>query len=137
MTLLLSPIAATAEPHNDSCESTRKQIEQTYQTLLPLKRQQERIQREVRDTYQELFACKSGTAISLPQQRHCTLLQEKAPKQFQAMIEAITLRHQTSRQLADQTRQAKLACPALPEEAFTKFVNLRTSKTHSRRLAYQ
>ena len=124
MTLLLSPIAVTAEPHDKFCETTRKQIQQTHQALLPLKLQQEQIQRQVRDTYQELFACKTGTPVSLPQQRHCKQLEEEASQYFQAMIEAITLSHQTSQQLASRTHQAELNCSENSEVASTKITSL-------------
>ena len=125
ITVLLSPLAVTAEPTDQSCETTQRQIDQTQHTLLPLKKQQQQIQQHVRIIYQELLACKSGTALSLKQQKHCTRLQEEAPKQFQAMINIITLTHQASQRLSTQTRQDTISCPAIAaKDTFPKPTSL-------------
>jgi len=124
--VLLNPITVMAEPTGTSCEFARTQIEDTRNILHPLEQQQQQVQQYVRTIYQELLACKSGTALSLKQQ-HCTLLQEEGPKQFQAMINIITLTHQTSQQLARQTRQFQLACFAIAaEDTFSKTTSLPT-----------
>jgi uncharacterized protein len=115
---VFSPLTASAEPASLSCDSARAQLEHTQHTLLPLKQQQQQIQRHVRAIYQELLACQTGTELSLAQQKYCTQLQEEGPKQFQAMVEAITLSYETSQQLAHQTRQVQLACPAISDETF-------------------
>jgi hypothetical protein len=125
ITVLLSPLAVTAEPNDQSCETAQRQIDQTQHTLLPLKKQQQQIQKHVQTIYQELFACKSRTALSLEQQKHCTHLQEEGAQKFQAMINVITLAHQTSQQLASQTRQSQLSCPAIAaEDTFPKTTSL-------------
>ncbi len=127
MTVLLSPLAITAEPHDQSCETAQKQIEQTQHTLLPLKQQQQQIQQRVRTLYQELFVCNMSTALSLEQQNHCAHLQDEAGLKFQAMIAAITLTHEASQQLARQTRQFQLACPANTEDISLKIARLEQS----------
>jgi len=126
MTVLLSPLAVTAEPNDQSCETAQKQIDQTQHTLLPLKKQQQQIQQHVRTIYQELFVCKADSALSLEQEKHCTHLQEEGAQKFQAMINVITLAHQASQQLASQTRQFQLTCQAIAEDTFPKTTSLPT-----------
>ena len=122
--VVLSPLAVIAEPKDQSCETARQNIEQTQNILRPLKQQQQQIQQHVRTIYQELFACKTGSELSLVQQKYCTQLQKEGPKQFQNMIEVITLRHQTSQLLAHQTKQAQLTCPILTEDTFPQIARL-------------
>ncbi len=121
---LVLPISVMAEPETPPCTDARLQIEHTHILLRPLKQRQQQLQQDVRIIYQKLFACKTGTALSIAQQRYCSALQEAGPKQFQAMVKAITLSHQTSQQLAHQTRQAQLTCPSITEETFPKIASL-------------
>jgi len=111
-----SPLPVIAGQKNPSCTDARIQIEKTHNALRSLKHQQQQLQQHVRTIYQELFACRTGAELSFAQQQRCTQLQEEGPKQFQAMIEVITRSHQNSQQLAHQTRQVQLACPAIAEE---------------------
>jgi len=120
----LMPLTVMAEPGTPSCPDVRLQIEETQQTLRPLEQRQQQLQQQVRTIYHELFACQTGSGLSLAQQHHCTELQKEGPKQFQAMVEAITLHHRTSQQLAYQTRQAQLTCPAIAENNFPKTTRL-------------
>jgi len=61
----------------------------------------------------------------LEQQKHCTRLQEEGPKQFQAMINIITLTHQASQRLSTQTRQDTISCPAIAaKDTFPKPTSL-------------
>ena len=113
---LLTPGFAIADSEIKSCAVAHLQIEHTQSTLQTSEQRQQQLQHNVRTTYQQLFACKTGTALSLAQQHYCTQLQEDGPKQFQAMVDAITLSHQTSQQLANQTHQATLNCPENTEE---------------------
>lgn len=121
---LFLPLNAMSESGTLSCRDAHRQIEQTQNTLRPLEQHQQQLQQDVRNIYQKLFACQTGTTLPLAQQQHCTQLQEDGPKQFQAMIKAITLSHQTSQQLAHQTRQVQLACPAIAEGTFPKIASL-------------
>lgn len=122
---LLIPFTVMAEPTGSSCELARSQMEYTRSTFLPLEQRRQQIQQHVRTIYQELFACKSGTSLTQAQQEYCSHLQDEGPKQFQAMVKAITLSHQTSQQLVHQTRQAQLACPAIAaEDTFPKTTRL-------------
>jgi hypothetical protein len=90
-----------------------------------LKQRRQQIQQHVRTIYQELFACQTGTSLTQAQQKNCRHLQDEGPKQFQAMVKAITLSHQTSRQLVHQTRQAQITCPAIAaEDTFPKTTSL-------------
>jgi len=131
-TVLLSPLAVIAEPKDQACETARSQIEQTRNTLRPLEQHQQHLQQHVRAIYQKLFACQTGTGLSLAQQKHCTQLLEEGPKQFQAMVEAITLSHETSQQLAHQTRHVQLACPTIAENTFPKTTSLPHLKKFAR-----
>ena len=127
ITVLLSPLAVNAEPNDQTCETAQRQIDQTQHTLLPLTKQQEQIQQHLRTIYQELFVCKGASALSLEQQKHCTLLQEEGAQKFQALINVITLAHQASQQLASQTRQFQLSCPAMVAKGtFLKITSLPT-----------
>ena len=125
---LLIPFTVMAEPEalscqaarTKSCQAARTKMKNTRNTLLPLKQQQTQIQQYVRSIYQELFTCQTHTAFTRAQQDHCSQLQDKGPKHFQAMIEAITRSHQISQQLAHYTRQAQLACPGLVENTFSQ-----------------
>ena len=118
----LIPLTVMAEPGTPSCPDARLQIEDTQNILRPLKQHQQQLQQHVRVIYQKLFACQTRTELSLAQQKQCTQLQEEGLKQFQAMVEAITLSHQTSRQLAHQTRQAQLTCPASVEDTLPQII---------------
>ena len=109
--LFLGPLTVMAEPIHLSCTKARLHIEKTQHTLQPLKQQQQQIQQDVRNIYQELFACQAERRLSLAQQQHCTKLQKEGPKQFQAMVEAITRSHRTAQQLAHLTNHAQLTCP--------------------------
>ncbi len=112
--LILFPFMAEAD--SQSCTDVQKQIEQIQNTLRPLEQHQQQLQQHVRTIYQNLFVCQAGGELSLAEQQSCTQLQEEGPKQFQAMIEAITVSHQMSQQLASQTHQVQLACPAIAED---------------------
>jgi hypothetical protein len=120
----LIPHTVMAEPGTPVCPDVRRQIEGTRQTLSLLEQHQQQLQQQVRAIYHELFACQTGSGLSLAQQHHCTQLQEEGPKQFQSMVEAITLHHRTSQQLAHQTRQAQLTCPTSAEGTFPKITQL-------------
>ena len=109
----LIPFPVVAESESQSCTDTQKHIEQTQNALRPLEHRQQQLQQDVRIIYQKLFACHAGGRSSLAEQQHCIQLQEEGPKLFQAMIQAITLRHQTYEQLAHQTRRIQLACPSV------------------------
>ena len=122
--VLLSPFTVMAEPIGTSCELARTQMEYTRSVLLPLEQQQREIQQHVRTIYTELFACQTGTSLTQAQQEYCRHLQDEGPKQFQAMVDAITLSHKTSQQLVHQTRQVLLTCPANAENAFSKTTSL-------------
>ena len=124
---LLIPFTALAETQTLLCQIALTELKHTQSVLLPLKQEQQQIQQHVRTIYQELFTCQSEKALSTAQQQHCTKLREEGPKQFQAMVKTITLAHQTSRQLAYQTRQAQLTCPAILEETFPKITKLNQS----------
>lgn len=122
---LLIPLTVMAESGTLSCRDAQRQFEQTQKTLQPLEQHQQQLQQHVRTTYQELFACQTATSLlTQTQQQHCTHLEEEGPKQFQAMVKAITLSHQTSQQLAHQTRQIQLTCPAMAEGTFPKIASL-------------
>ena len=121
---LLIPLTVMAAPGPLSCTDARIQIEQTHITLRSLEQHQQQIQQHVRAIYQKLFACQTGTGLSSVHQQHCTQLLEEGPKQFQAMVKAITLSHQTSQQLAHQTRQVQLACSTIAENTFPKTTSL-------------
>ena len=108
---VLFPLTTFAKPQTLSCTKARLQIEQTQEILRPLQERQQLLQELVRSTYQKLFSCKSGREFSIAPQQ-CDQLQKNGPKQFQTMVEAITLRHQISQQLANHTRQAQLICQA-------------------------
>ena len=115
---LFLPLNVMGESGTLSCTDAQKQIEQTQNVLQPLEQRQQQLQQDVRAIYQELFACQTGRELSRAEQQDCTQLQEEGPKQFQAMIRAITISHQTSQQLAHQTRQVQLACQAIATETF-------------------
>ncbi len=121
---LLIPGVAMADSDSQPCVGAHLQIEQTQETLRASKLRQQQLQQDVRTTYQQLFACKTETLLSIAQQQHCSQLQEEGPKQFQAMVKAITLSHLTSQQLTNQTHQAILTCPASTEETFPKLSSL-------------
>ncbi|MEX0830620.1 MAG: hypothetical protein WD032_10300 [Nitrospirales bacterium] len=89
-----------------------------------MEQHQQQRQQDVRAICQKLCACQTGGGLSLAEKQDCTQLQEEGPKQFQAMVEAITFNHQTSQQLARQTRQTQLTCPANTENTFPKTPNL-------------
>ena len=112
----LSPLTVMAEPEILSCTNARRQTENTLNTLRPLKQQQEQLQQQVRAVYQELITCQTGAELSFAHQLHCTQLQEEGPKQFQALVKAITRSHQISQQLARQSRQMERTCPTPPTE---------------------
>lgn len=120
----LIPLTVMAEPGTLSCKDAHTQIDQTQKTLRPLEQDQQQLQQEVRIIYQNLFACQTSTSLTQTQQEYCTHLQKEGPKLFQAMVEVITLSHQTSQQLAHQTRQAQLTCPAIIEETFPQIASL-------------
>ena len=124
---LVLPISVMAEPETLPCTDARLQIEQTHILLRPLQQRQQQLQQDVRATYQQLFACKAGTTLSIAQQQYCSHLQEEGPKQFQTMIEVITLSHQTSQQLAHQTRHVQLICPTISEHTYPEIISLTPS----------
>ncbi len=124
VSFLLIPGLAMADFESQPCTVAHLQIEHTQETLRTSEQRQQQLQQDVRSTYQQLFACKTGTALSIAQQQSCSHLQEEGPKQFQAMVEAITLSHQTSQQLAHQTHQAERNCPKITEETFPKIASL-------------
>ncbi|MDH5775632.1 MAG: hypothetical protein OEZ57_12035 [Nitrospirota bacterium] len=126
----LFPLTVVAEPRPTSCPNMHQQIEETQQTLRALEQQQQQLQQQVRATYQELFACQAGSGRSTAQHHHCTQLAKEGPNQFQAMIEAITLQHQRSQQLAHQTRQAQLTCPVSNKNTFPQTTQLLLSPTN-------
>ena len=107
--IFLSPFTVMAAPDILSCTEAQRQIEKTQNTLQPLKQEQKQIQQDVRNLYHELFACQTEKRLPLAEQ-HCTKLQEEGPKQFKAMVEAITRSHKTTQQLAHQTLQAHFIC---------------------------
>ncbi len=121
---LVLPISVMAEPEILPCTHARLQIKQTQTFLQPMKQHQQQLQQDVRMTYQKLFACKTETALSIAQQQYCSQLQEEGPKQFQAMVDAITLSHQTSQQLAHQIHQVHLNCPSISKETYPEIINL-------------
>ncbi len=121
---LLFPLTVMAKSGILSCTDADRRIEQTQNTLRSLEQHQQQLQQHVRAIYQKLFACQTGTGLSLAHQQHCTQIQEEGPKQFQALVEAITLSHQTSQQLAHQTRQVQLVCPTIAENTFPKTTSL-------------
>jgi len=121
--IVLTPLTVLAEPGISSCPDVSLQIEQTQRTLRPLEQRQQQLQQQVRAIYQELFACQTGSSLALAQQRHCTQLQEEGPKQFQAMVAAITLHHRTSQQLAHQIHHMPLACPANTTDTLRNTLN--------------
>jgi uncharacterized protein YpbB len=122
---LMIPTTVMAESATLSCQAVSTQIEHTRSVLLPLEQRRQQIQQHVRTIYQELFACQTGISLTQAQQENCRHLQDEGPKQFQAMVKAITLSHQTSQQLARQTRQAKITCPAIAAEGtFPKTISL-------------
>lgn len=123
----LIPFPVIAETETQTCTEAQKQIEQTQNTLRPLEQHQQQLQKHVRTIYQELFACKTGRELSRSEQQKCSQLQEEGPKNFQDLIKVITLSHQTSQQLAHQTQQAQLACPAIAEDTSSKVSRLRHS----------
>jgi len=113
---LLIPLTVMADPETLSCTDVRLQIEKTQKTLRPLEQHQQQLQQHLRAIYQELFVCQTGTSLTQAQQEYCRHLQDEGPKQFQAMVEVITLRHQTFQQLAHQSHQAQITCPAIAAE---------------------
>lgn len=121
---LLIPLTVMAESGTLSCADSHRLIEQTQKTLQPLEQHQQQLQQQVRTIYGKLFACQATTSLTQTQQEYCTHLQEEGPKQFQAMVKAITLSHETSQQLAHQTRKAQLTCPAMAEGTFPKIASL-------------
>jgi len=121
---LLMPLTVMADPKTLSCTDARRQIEHTLIALRPLEQHQQQLQQYVRIIYQKLFACQARAESSLAQRQECTQLQKEGPAQFQALVEAVTLSHETSQQLAHQTRQAQLVCPAVAEDTFPKTTNL-------------
>jgi len=118
VTTLLIPFSVMAASETLPCQDVRLEIEQTQQTLSLLEQQQHELQQHVRIIYQELIACQTGSGRSTAQHHHCTQLEEEGPKQFQAMIATTTLKHQQSKRLVHQTRQAQLTCPTIAEDAF-------------------
>ena len=123
----LIPFPVMAKSETPSCTDAQQQIEQTQNVLRPLEQRQQQLKQHVRAIYQKLFACQTGRKLSIAEQQNCTQLQEEGPKRFQAMVEAITLSHQTSQQLAQQTHQVRLACPAIAEDTSSDVPRLRHS----------
>ncbi len=121
---LVLPISVMAELETLPCTEARLQIEHTQIILQPLKQRQQQLQQDVRATYQQLFACKTGTLLTKDQQQYCSHLQEEGPDQFQAMIEVTTLHHQTARLLAHQTRLMQFNCPTISEDTYTETISL-------------
>lgn len=118
------PISVMAELETLPCTEARLQIEHTQIILQPLKQRQQQLQQDVRATYQQLFACKTGTLVSKAQQQYCSHLQEEGPDQFQAMIEVTTLHHQTAQLLAHQTRLMQLTCLTISEDTYPETISL-------------
>ncbi len=121
---LLIPGLAMADFESQPCSDTHQQIEHTKKTLHASEQRQQQLQQNVRATYQELFACNSGTLLSITQQQHCSHLQEEGPKQFQAMIEVTTLNHQTTKLLAQQTRLIQLNCESISGNTYPEIISL-------------
>jgi len=122
--LTLFPLTGLAEPVTFvSCESARTQVEPTRKTLHLLKQRQQHIQQRVQTIYQELYACQTAQTLSR-EEEHCTQLLAQGHRQFQALISAITLTHQTSQQLAHQTRQVQTSCPSSSEKSFPQLTHL-------------
>ena len=119
---LLMPLTVMADPEIRSCSDARIHITHTQNILRPMKQHQQQLQQHVRVIYQKLFACQTRTEFSLAQQKQCTQLQEEGPTQFQALVEAISLNHQTSQQLAHQIHQAQLTCPASVEDTLPQII---------------
>jgi hypothetical protein len=124
---LLIPLTAMAFPNTKLCSDTHLHITHTQNILRPLQQHQEQLQENVRTIYQKLFDCQARTVLSRAQQKQCSNLQKEGPTQFQVLIKAITLRHETSQQLADQTRHAQLVCPAVVEDTLPKVASLEHS----------
>ena len=121
---VFGPLTASATPPSPSCDATaRVKLEHTQNNLLLLKDRQEKTQQQVLQTYQNLFACQSNKTISMEQRDHCRQLQEEGAKQFQAMIGLIIVRHQAIQQLAHQTRQVPISCPAISDEPFPQITS--------------
>ncbi len=112
---LLIPFSVLAEPETLPCTNARLEIKHTQNILRPMRQHRQQLQEEVESTYQQLFVCQTDRKLSLTQQQHCTELQKEGPKQFQAIVTAIILSHQTSQLLANQSLQAQLACPVITE----------------------
>ena len=121
---LLIPSLAMADSESQPCTEAHLQIEHIHNTLQASKQRQQQLQKEVRTTYQQLFACKIGTPLSITQQHYCSQLEEKGPKQFQAMIEVTTLRHQNAQLLAHQAHHAQLTCPKIKDGKRQKITRL-------------
>jgi len=121
---VLIPLTVMADPETRPCSDAHTHMTHTQKNLRPLKQHQQQLQQRVRVIYKKLFDCQTRTVLSLAQQEQCSKLQKEGPTQFQALLKAITLNHETSQQLAHQTRQVQLVCSAIAEDTFPQIARL-------------